>query len=376
MIRAGIVTFQGSNNCGSLLQAYALQKYLMSKLEFDTEIINFSNKNQKEMYAIFNKNNRIKKVIKNLLCLPYYNLLKTHNNDYTYFVNRYLNLSSESYENSNEMADVENNYDIFIAGSDQIWNIKCYDADDAYFLNFIHHKPKIAYAPSLGAVDINKNTEESEKYKRYICDFKYLSVRERNGKKWIEDLTQRNVSILPDPTLLMPKEFWESLIGDRIISGDYIFYYAFNYPREISKKLRKLSKKMNMPIIMMDAKPWLLRGPKMYGFNITHSSGPLAFLNVMKHAKYVITTSLHGTIFSSIFEKNFWYLKGVLFNENDDRSSFLLEQLNLQSRLIEVENLDIHRIEISPNYETTRNKISMMQNDANHFWGDIKNELW
>lgn len=375
MHKAGIITFQGSNNCGSLLQAYALQQYLLNTFNLDTEIINFSNKKQKEMYAVFNRNNTLKNIVKNVLCFPHYKLLKTHFNDYAYFVNKFLKLSSNSYEESNEMIDLENQYDMFIAGSDQIWNIRCYDADDAYFLNFVHNKLKVAYAPSLGAVDLNKYAPNPQIYKNYLNDFRYLSVREENGKKWLKKLTGRNIPILPDPTLLIDQENWEQLVGEQIIDGDYIFYYAFNYPKEISVKLKELSQKLKMPIIMMDAKPWALRGPKYYGFSITEHSGPLVFLNLMKYAKYVVTTSLHGTIFSSIFEKDFWYLKGVLFNEDDDRSSFLLKQLDLQTRLIDVKELDVDNIDNMPDYTKTRERIKKLQQEAYQFWKSILDNM-
>nr|WP_106784360.1 polysaccharide pyruvyl transferase family protein [Lysinibacillus timonensis] len=367
MKKAGIITFQGSNNCGSLLQAYALQQYVKNKFGIDNEIINFSNAKQKEMYAVFNKNNSIKKIIKNLMCFPYRNLIKRHYNDYEKFISEYLYLSSESFETSSEMIGIEKNYSMLIAGSDQIWNIKCYDADDAYFLNFARDIKKIAYAPSLGAMRIKKYADNPDVYRKYINDFDYLSIRESNGKKWVEELVDREVPILPDPTLLINRSEWDKLIGERIISGDYIFYYAFHYPRDISKVLKKLSAQIGMPIIMMDAKPWLIKGAKMYGFQMSHNSGPLTFLNLMKYANVVITTSLHGSIFSAIFEKNFWYLKSSIFNPDDDRAVFLLGQLNLLDRLVPVADLNRENIFQKHDFTKTRQNIINMQREADVF---------
>lgn len=367
MKKVGIITFQGSNNCGSLLQAYALQQYLKDEFALENEIIDFSNKIQKEMYAVFERNNTVKHIVKNIICFPYRRLIRRHFDDYKTFVRRYLQLSEKSYETVAEMIDIENNYSMLIAGSDQIWNIKCYDADDAYFLNFARKIKKIAYAPSLGAIDIKKYSIDPEKYAGYINDFKFLSVREYNGKKWIEELVDRDIKILPDPTLLLNMNNYEKLIDERIVDGNYIFYYAFHYPRDISEVLKKLSLEINMPIIMMDAKPWLIKGAKSYGFKMSSNSGPLVFLNLMKYAKIVITTSLHGTIFSSVFEKNFWYLKSSIFNPDDDRSTFLLKQLKLEDRLVAVADLNENNVFEEHDFTETRESISAMKTEAYAF---------
>jgi len=367
--KIGIITFQGSYNCGSLLQAYALQKYLKEKLNWDNEIINFSNAKQIDMYAVFQKNKSLKAIVKNSMCLPFYSILKRHNEDYKSFINQELILSPLSYSKSEKMEQVEDRYSCLVAGSDQIWNIKCYDADDVYFLNFATHTKKIAYAPSLGAKRILKEAKNPNTYIEYLKDFSFLSVREQNGQKWLKELTDNiEIPILPDPTLLYDKDFYTSLTKkEPIIKGKYIFYYAFHYPHETNKVLKKISKETGMPIITLDAKPWIIRGICLHGFKISPESGPKAFLNLLNFADTVITTSLHGTIFSAIFRKNFWYLKSKIYNPIDDRATFLLDQLGLKSRFIDLKLLSSSNIHNETDFSICKSNISELRIKAYNY---------
>lgn len=367
--KIGIITFQGSYNCGSLLQAYALQKYLKEQFNQENEIINFSNAKQIDMYSVLQKNKSIKAIIKNSMCLPFYYILKKHNEDYKSFIKEELILSPLLYSKSEDMKEVEDRYTCLVAGSDQIWNIKCYDADDAYFFNFASHTKKIAYAPSLGAKRILTESENPNIYREYLKRFSYLSVRELNGQKWLKELTDNiEIPILPDPTLLHDKEFYMELIEkEPILKGKYIFYYAFHYPHETNKRLKEISQNTGMPIIMLDAKSWIIRGPWLYGFRISPKSGPKAFLNLINFADTIITTSLHGTIFSAIFQKNFWYIKSKIYNPSDDRATFLLDQLSLNSRFIELKQLNSSNLHKETDYNICKLNIDALRIKAHNY---------
>ena len=51
MKKLGLITFHRSHNCGSILQAYALQTVLKDKFQIDNELIDFSNAGQQRYYA-------------------------------------------------------------------------------------------------------------------------------------------------------------------------------------------------------------------------------------------------------------------------------------------------------------------------------------
>ena len=50
MKKIGIMTFHASYNCGSILQGMALQNILQNKFNKESEIIDFSNEEQKKVY--------------------------------------------------------------------------------------------------------------------------------------------------------------------------------------------------------------------------------------------------------------------------------------------------------------------------------------
>lgn len=373
-MKIGIMTFHASNNCGSMLQAYALQNILKKELGEESEIINFSNENQQDMYALFRKMDSFKDVGINIATSVFYNKFKKHYKDYKKFMNKDLKLSEASYVTSEELKNMTEKYDILITGSDQVWNIKCKDADDAYYLNFAKNVKKIAYAPSFGATNIIEESDDTEKYKNYMMDFKALSCRENNGSKWIKKLTGRDAPVLLDPTLLLNSSEWDKLINTAESDKKYIFYYAFKYSDEVNAKVKMISEKTKMPVIIMDVKWWLKKGIKN-GFKISKDGGPLEFLRLVRNASLVLTTSFHGTVFSIIYNKKFWFLDSSMHNKNDDRAFTLLESVGLENRMVDVKNADNIDIMKEIDYSEPNKKLQKLQQKSiNYLKENIKDE--
>lgn len=339
MKKTAIITFHNSDNCGSMLQALALQNKLEEYTNTEVSIIDFSNEGQQELYSIYEKPTSIKKIVKNIMFTPVYGKLKKQKEDYRKFT-EYFNLTNEEYHQNSELEELNGKYDYFVCGSDQVWNVKCPDADDAYFLNFAHEGVKIAYAPSLGGANLADVADDPEKYVDLMNDIKYISIREANGKKWLEQMLNREVPMILDPTLLLSKDEWLKYeLKDRVINGDYIFYYAFHYSKEQNEIVKSISKKLGMPVITMDIKRWVLKGVFAYGVKLSPKFGPAAFLNLMNNASMVLTRSFHGVAFSTIFEKKFWML-GKLTNPNgDDRAASILNQLGLTDRMVSLDEI-------------------------------------
>jgi len=366
MKKIGLLTFHASHNCGSMLQAYALQTKLID-LGYDVEIINFSNKGQRDLYNIFYKNNNIKNILKNILIFPHLKRIKQNINNYNKFIKDNLKLSKMLYKNNRELIEENLDYDIYVCGSDQIWNITICDGDEAYFLPFVKKHPKIAYAPSFGAKNIQKYTTDVQKYSNYIKDFSSLSIRENNGKKWIKNLTNIDVPVLLDPTLLIEKKEYEKIEQPIKLPSKYIFYYAPGYMESINKFVSKVSKKYNMPVIVFNSKQYYIKGLKYKGFILPEIENPSSYLWLIKNAQLVFTTSFHGTIFSSIYRKNFWTLKnGGMFGD-DDRVKTLVEKLHIEDRLI-LPNFDknFNYLE-KPNYSLYENSFKHLVKSSNEY---------
>ena len=372
-MKIGIITFHASNNCGSMLQAYALQNIIKKEFGFSSEIINFSNINQQDMYALFRKMDSFKDVGINIATSIFYNKFKRHYDDYKKFADEKFELSKGAYETAEELEKIYQNYDVLITGSDQVWNILCRDTDDAYYLNFAKNIKKIAYAPSFGSTNIIEVLEDTTKYKNYLLDFHALSCRENNGSKWIKELTGREAPVLLDPTLLLSAEEWDKLIDVTDKDEKYIFYYAFKYSEEVNEKVRMISNKFKMPVIIIDVKSWLKKGIK-YGFKISKNGGPLTFLKLLRNASLVLTTSFHGTVFSIIYHKKFWFIDSSMHNKNDDRAFTLLESVGLEDRMVKVNEVDDTDIMQETDYTEANKKLENLKQKSIDFLRENLND--
>lgn len=333
MKKIGIITFHNSYNCGSMLESFAIQKYLTNQ-KIENEIIDFSNFGQRNMYSVLEKNTNIKKVIKNAITLLHYKKVKRNNQKYEEFKKKNFMLSDRDFVDSKDLSDDE--YSIVVAGSDQIWNITIPDADDAYFLPWVKKARKVAYAPSFGAKNIKVCSNDVDKYKRYLKSFDGLSTREYNGKKWIKDLIGEDVEVIIDPTLLLEKDEYDNILDDKIkVPEKYIFFYCPSFNTQICKFVKELSNNLNIPVITWSTKKYYLKGINRFGFDLPEYESPSAYLKLIKNAELVLTTSFHGTIFSTIYKKKFFTLKNGDMYGDDDRVYTLLDQLGIMNRLIE-----------------------------------------
>lgn len=317
-MRIGILTLSASDNCGSLLQAYALR--LALKKYGDVEIINFSSKESHIMYDIpkYGLADRIKHYKK-------VNSLRRASKDYKHFRHAYLKIEGKEFF-AEDLERICHKYDVLVVGSDQVWNVEMVDFNPAFFLGWTSAK-KIAYAPSLGGRNLNMS-ENFDEIKNWLKEFYAISVREEMGKKCLEDVTGRFVPKVIDPTLLVQEEEWSKLVGTPMVRGDYIFYYSWAYCEDgTSRIVADMSKKLGIPVYVIDARKWISRDINKWGFLLYKSTGPLAFLNLMKHAKICYVESFHGMVFSYIFKKNFWLLD--THSDVNHMDSRLMEFVNL-----------------------------------------------
>ena len=121
-------------------------------------------------------------------------------------------------------------YDAFVTGSDQVWNLKFYDA--AYFLDFVpHEKPKYSYAASFS---MNELTEEQKiVVKNHLSDFSGISVREENAIQLLEKNTNIEPVFVVDPTLLLNKEDWDEVCDECVVDEKYVFAYFLGRNRSL-----------------------------------------------------------------------------------------------------------------------------------------------
>lgn len=331
--RIATITFHASYNYGSNLQAYALQEYIkkISKESVEYKIINLRTNTQKEMYKTFFEKRGIKNRIKSVLFFYKKKSLMDKKKLFEKFLKDKLNTTKE-YCSLEELKNEKFEYDYFIAGSDQLWNLQAKDFDWANFLEFVNHGKKISYAASLGPKQQNLNCEDKKRIKEDLLKFDHISVRENGSYNTVKEITGKEVEINIDPTMLLNRDEWEALIPHKAKydKKDYIFLYNLKGSQNM-KLAKKISKELGLPIVISN-----YRSIKEINMGMTkiYDIGPVEFLNLIKNAKLVLSSSYHGTIFSILLHRPFFALNG----NKDFRINTLLEKLNLSHRSIEIEN--------------------------------------
>ncbi len=233
------------------------------------------------------------------------------------------------------MADLESlneAYDTFVCGSDQIWAPSVFDPH--YFLDFAGDgRLKVAYAPSVGLPEVSDGDvalRMGELASRIDC----LSTREESGSAIIGELTGRDVATVLDPTLLVEADGWRELAGDALIAeGEpYLLVYMLGRDERQWVRIREIASALGLPIRVV---PVFERDRGREGC-ISEAVGPREFVALIANAKYVCTDSFHGVAFSinlgrefCVFER---FRKGDAVNQNS-RIYNILKKTGLESRL-------------------------------------------
>lgn len=327
--KIGILTFQRAYNYGAMLQAFALQQFLKKKN--DVKIIDYYNNNVFGWYRIlirpFTKN-PIRNILRFGKDLLFLNEHYKRNMHFENFINKNLDLSECCSENN--INSIVKRFDILITGSDQVWNKNIVgELSDIYTLRFNKDSKikKISYAASVG--DVSLIEENQEEYKRKLSNLDEISVREEDAKEKLSKILDKKILVALDPTLLLRKENWESVIKDctnlNNVNEKYIFSYVVEMNENYLKIVNELSRMTGLRVIHCD-----IKNP---GYNNILKSGycegPFEFVNYIKNAEYVVTTSFHGTVFSTIFHKNFFVIP---HKKTGARVTNLLNKVGINNR--------------------------------------------
>jgi len=308
------ITLHSSQNSGSALQAFALQNFLESK-GYDTQIIDYRPK-----YVSAGKN-KLRVMVGKVLFFPYY-ISRTLK--FSSFVKTYMKLTNKRYRKYKQLADNPPNANIYITGSDQLWNYS-YECgrDDAFYLKFVKNGRKMSYAVSIG----RENVPESEiKWiSNNVSDFDFVSVREKTSQALLQNNGVLNVSHVCDPTLLVNEKEYRKMTPN-VDYGKYVAVYLVNKSDLLDDLVVNLKDRFGYKIIQLGG------FSKKCKCDIhLKDMGPCEFLGLIANAEFVIASSFHATIFSHIFKKKFAVL---LPESNATRMEQFLEITNLNDRNI------------------------------------------
>lgn len=337
-MKLGIITYHSAHNFGSMLQAYALQ-YVLGKMGHKCEIINFRSKRQRDFYVPFYAylSTKTKFAIRLLFPSMYYGAKKKYLL-FEKFIRENLPVSSVEFHSLEELEQSDSRYDAYISGSDQIWNIFCFDWNPAYCFPFVESARKIAYAPSMGGqlniAEILKS-EKLELFKDAIKKYHAISVRERQTADIIQMLTGKRPQVTLDPALLLDSTDWKLLESEGpIVKGEYILLYTPWQNDALYDKAIAIGRKMKMKIVVS-----MHYGFRKYCNNSTiifkEATGPKEFLNLIRYSRLVIGASFHAAAFAVIFGKQLYAYEG----NNDARVASLLNMVELKQFYEEPESI-------------------------------------
>lgn len=330
-MKIGIITIHNSPNYGACLQSYALYKYLKS-CGHDVEIIDLHRPYQEDYipskkylpYSQKEKSTLLKIkewIIDNIRRESKHepiNYLSDESQKKFEIFNSRIHYSRPYYGIDDLYSDPPI-YDLYITGSDQVWNpIQPYCVEP-YFLTFApKNKRRLAYAASIGQYSI-PDRYKSE-YKEWLKQYDAVSVREAHTASLLSGLTGLHITTVADPTFLLEKQQWEEIAIKPAVSEPYILYFTLIPNSELLDYAIRISKESGIKLInLRSLVPEYYEGAP---YTTVTDAGPCEFLGYMGCADIVITDSFHGSAISLLMgAKNlFTYIaptntKGVRIEE-------------------------------------------------------------
>lgn len=298
--RVGILGFYCAPNYGAVLTSTAL--YLtVKKLGYEPELVHIP-------YSIWQNN-------------------ETCRNEESFsnrFLRQYCEISSEA-ESEEQIKALNEQYDIFLTGSDQLWCTRIYENSSLFFfLDFAaDDKRKVAYATSLGEDSFNGNRDEQLEKGRLLRRFDALSVREKSGAEYLEKEHFVAADCCIDPVFFWDSYFYTQMAENVVKPSGYgsskkylLAHFVGN--KELREQKLKIATKMAEELEL---------SLKVITVGILVEE----YLALISKCAFVVTDSFHGVCFSLIFEKEFL----VVAEGRNSMSRFrdIAERFDIENRI-------------------------------------------
>ena len=288
------ITCQNAYNYGARLQTYALARYLQQQ-GHEVQVIDYRpNYMRGEIKVLFWPGLSLKQWGKLILQLPDRLRAKRRQPYFDKFSKEYLPLTERIYWSIDELRANAPKADLYIAGSDQIWNTGFRNGTDpGYYLDFGEKSVRrISYAASFATEDIMPAALEF--VQGNLARFDAISVREHSAIKILKSLGYKGTEVL-DPVFLLPKEEWEQFADDTVKADRYLLVYDFMDSPKVRMEAQRIAAAQNLKIYSIGDKR-LRYADKNYVY-----ASPQTFLALIRHASHLVSNSFHGTAFAMIF---------------------------------------------------------------------------
>lgn len=365
----GIITIQNSqNNYGGVLQCFALYYYL-HKQGYQVEVIDLHRPNN----ADYIDSIRFRNMRSNLGFIELtkgwikeiFGIRKLHNPNFIPSWNLEAGKRFSEFNSKVKLSspycfipDLYKNppqYDVYISGSDQLWNPEQPYCLEPYFLTFVNNKKalKISYGTSIGLSDINKR--EKQLFRKWLSSYDAISVREIQACKLLETITHKKIYRVPDPTFLLNPDEWLKMSIPPQDKEDYILIFNLGQNIEIIQTGIRIAKEMGVKLKVIEQN---YQFPEDSTVEVIANAGPLEFIGLIHQAKLVLTNSFHCTVFSLITRVQNFYTYIAPDSNRGSRIVDLLATFQLSDHIIHsmndippVKQLQNIRINISKTYD-------------------------
>lgn len=334
-----LTTYEGYNY-GASLQAYALQNFL--KLQgHDTAIIRFEPEYLMRYYAFWYVNpdsrlnaNPITRMLYRVMKWGQRRTTLKRKRVFDYFNHQILTETEQKWYSSEELMHNPPKADLYLCGSDQIWNV-LYEAgrDPVFYLEFVKEGKRASYAASFSFLNLPK--EHFVRIQSSLQKFDAVSVREWQGKELIEKMGMKATWVL-DPVFLLSGSDWNVLIERKDIhsyeprqfTDKYLLIYDFEGNDKLKRFAMEYAKKHSLKIYAITD-----RFPLRYADKNFKNAGPVDFIRMIRGCDCFISNSFHGTAFSIIFHKPFFVFNREKAKVNS-RMQSLLQLFGLEDRIV------------------------------------------
>lgn len=333
--KCGMVTLY-DDNYGTCLQAYALYVKI-KEFGYEPTIIRYSRgeKQGNNVSGAKKKISRLMEISPKVLINYFfsYNMIRDRKTGFARFRDQFLTFTQTTNYRNDLDDSLAGAFDGYVCGSDMIWSEEFVEDWNYFFMQFVPKEKRISYAPSFGKNEISEQNHSL--CDRLLREMKYLSCREEAGVAMIKREFGLEARQVLDPTLLMTKEEWDSIVKekDRWIEEKYTLTYVFGGMGGTRLKIFEQIKEKRWGIHKV-----IPMNRSQYNRNAVKGVlGPIEFLRLYRNAEFIITDTFHGMIFALIYEKPFVVLeredKGH-WAKYSDRMTSTLKMLGLEERYI------------------------------------------
>lgn len=379
--KTALVTCYFQHNYGSQLQAFATQKFFDSigvanetiridglKSEINKRKYKYFLSRILDINTIKDKWATVKKVAAKKSKPKYAENLAKRYRMFDDFAQNEFHLSKR-YNSFAELANAAKDYNMFVVGSDQLWLPSNISAD-YYTLNLVPDSvPKMALATSFGISELPKR--QAEMAQRFLPRIEYCSVREVSGQKLVKQLTDRDVPVVCDPTILFGSEEWSKEIEPKpFTDGKYLFcYFLGNNPiqRDFVKRVRAIT---GYKIVQLQHCDEYIASDEDFPDEAPYNVGPKEFIRLIRDAQYVFTDSFHCSVFSMLYSKKFFTFRRYAGDgtvSTNGRIYSLLSLVGLESRLLSGDENANELLKREIDYDDVHTKLNDLRQFTKQF---------